>query len=819
MSIEQALVARARPHMLAARVEDIINAEAAKGCSRDICPTPAALEPPFRSLSQASVHPGNYDGADYIGEPLPISSDLVRLQTWISPEEKFSWLKSELFLKQIRSVCHRICFEIIGNKDLIQLRYLIRRQDLPIVFTAFRAQFERCEISKKIDDILARVSPDEWNDVQLLDYYPSPPYSHLLTRPDELKLTSFLSLVSALMLIRPPAIGFYQAVFQPANPEHNWHQNVQALLDLEYAFKLHNGIQVPQRYLQQAPSGDLRQMAWEVETKAHNDKPFYFVAIRLAVIRGQGRARQYLTALSTYANLFQNGGHPLQFLDEKPYQNSFSQEKIRDMFLYGITYRPGFLVNSSELCGFVHIPPATLLEYREPPLLTLETFPIRNDELLCGTPIGTCDYAGDQKTVCIPFRPRNQSTHIIGKPGTCKSTLMGHMILDDIEKGMGVVVLDPHGDLIRDLLRLIKKEHIEKTIYFDPGNPDYVPLWNPLKRTPGQSISRTADNLVAAFKTVVSGWGDRLEHLLRHGLNGLIQLPHSTMLDLSNLLRRKNDESKRLQKEILKVVDNETAYQFWKNDFSTYSNEALGPPMHKLSKLLLADRASLMLSQPDNFIDFREIMDSGKILLINLSNIGPEEREILGCFILSLLHLTALSRSEIPAEKRRQFHIHVDEAHRFVTEALEDLIAETRKYNVSLTLAHQYFSQFGASKIDALSSVATTIIMNVDTKDARYLTKDLQKLVNYRDLITLKKGEAIARIDTDIVRFKTTGPFQFPAHDHQKAILEHSFKHYYRPSHEVRKLIRKKGNRWNQPIPLLTDSDYRDSEEFKYDEF
>jgi len=226
-----------------------------------------------------------------------------------------------------------------------------------------------------------------------------------------------------------------------------------------------------------------------------------------------------------------------------------------------------------------------------------------------------------------------------------------------------------------------------------------------------------------------------------------------------------------------------------------------------------------MLSQPESLIDFRRIMDEGMILLVNLSTIGPEVREILGCYMLSLLHLAALGRSDTSIEKRKQFHIHADEAHRFLTEALEDLIAETRKFGVSLTLAHHYFSQFGTKKVDALSSVGTTIIMNVDTKDARYLTKDLQKLVQYKDLITLKKGEAIARIGTDIVRLKKHGPLQIPKRHFKDAIIEHSRKLYYKPARVVRDLIRQRGRRWDHPFSPLTAATSGDPEEFIYEEF
>lgn len=817
MSIEKTLIAQARPHMLAARVQGIIEREVSKGCSPDITPHPVALEPAYHPISSTPELLAEQNQSDHIPESIPFAGDLIRLQLWLSPEEKFSWLDSELFLKQLRTLSHRVAFEIVGNSAKIQMQLLTHRNDLPIIQTAFRGQFERCELSGTLDNHL---SLNLWADVTFMDYFPPSPYSHLLTRPDELKVTTYRSLVAALMGIEPPAIGMYQALFQPVKPGHNWHQNVQMLLDLEYTIKLVGGIQAPQRYLQQAPSGDLRQMAWEVETKAHNDKPFYAAAIRLGLISAGEDGPAYLKAMSTFLNLFQHGGRPLSYITEKGYRGLIPAERIVEMFVLGVTYRSGFLVNSAELAGFVHIPPAQILEYRQPPVAILETLPVKNSDLHSGTPIGTSEYAGITYPVCIPPEPRSRSTHIIGKPGQTKSTTMARMVLDDIDKDMGVAVLDPHGDLVEALLYLIKEEHVERTIYLNPGQGDYIPLWNPLKRDSGQSLSRTADDLVAAIKSIVTGWGDRLEHLLRHGLYALLQLPNSTLLDLSNLLRRKTNESNRLRKAILEIVDNETAYQFWMNDFDKYSNEALDPPKHKLSKLLLSDTTiSLMLSQPENLIDFRKIMDEGMILLVNLSTIGPEVREILGCFMLSLLHLSALGRSNISIEKRKQFHIHVDEAHRFLTETLEDLIAETRKFRVSLTLAHHYLSQFGTKKVDALSSVGTTIIMNVDTKDARYLTKDLQKLVHYKDLITLKRGEAIARIGTDIVRFKTLGRLEIPKQHFKDEIIQRSHRLYYKPVHVVRNLIRQKGRRWDQPFTPLPAYTNEDPKEFVYDEF
>ena len=824
MSIEQTLIARARPHMLRTMAEALFHGEVSKGCRPDIALTTVSLEPTFRPISQASELVTGQAHNDFIPEPIPRVSDLIRLQIWPSPEEKFSWLNSELFLKQLQTVSHRIGFEIIGNTKKIRMNFLAHRADLPIIKTIFRGQFDRCELSHSSDSIFTRLTLESRIDLSFQDYFPPPPYSHLLTRPDELKVTSYRSLIAALMEIEPPAIGFYQALLQPVKPMHNWHRNVEMLLDIEYTIKLNSGLQSPQRYLQQAPSGDLRQMAWEVENKAHNDKPFYCVAIRLGVAFCGDDAPVHLKALSTFLNLFQHGGRPLNYITQKEYLNVLSPEQIRDLFIMGMTYRPGFLLNSYELSSLVHIPPLSICEHHQIPLERLETLPVRNPDLLKGTWIGTCSYAGSTQQVCLPDSLRKLHTHLIGSTGMGKSTTQEYMILHDIKKGHGVGVLDPHGDLIERLLCLIPEQYVERTIYINPGDPDWVPLWNPLKRIAGQDVGRSANNIVRAIKSFVAsgGWGDRLENILRNMVFALLHLPQGTFLDISNLLR-KSEESKKMRKEILGVIDNETARQFWLHDYEGYGKIEFSPPINKLGKLLLSDTVSLMLSQPESRLNFRKIMDEGMILLIDLSNMDINVKQVLGCFLLSILHLNALSRSKLDVKDRKQFHIHCDEAHQFLTETLENFIAETRKYKVSLSLSHQYLSQFGKKKMDALSTVGSSIIFNVDSSDAHYLTKDLQEKVKVEELVSLKQWEAIVRIGTDIVRIKTLPPPELPAKNFKDRIIQESRSRYYKPVHEVKQWIRHRGDRWRKPFSPLTFSHAEmsvgDYEEFVYDEF
>jgi len=294
-------------------------------------------------------------------------------------------------------------------------------------------------------------------------------------------------------------------------------------------------------------------------------------------------------------------------------------------------------------------------------------------------------------------------------------------------------------------------------------------------------------------------------------------------LDIFTLLRNKSKKNERILQEIMKIVDNEAVREFWQHDYKSYGKNDLSPPINKLSKLLVSGTVSLMLSQPENRFDFRNIMDEGKILLIDLSKVGKATRQVLGCFILSILHLNALSRRDTPIEKRKQFHIYCDEAYNFLTDSIEDLIVETRKYAVSLNLAHQYLSQFSKKKMDALSTVSASVIFRVDKRDADYLAKDLQGKVKPDDLLSLRDAEAFARIGTDVVKIETRPPLIIPENHFRDRIIEESHKQFYRPAPEVRKWIKSRGNRWNLPFTSLTNSQPEGQtgrpEEFIYDEF
>jgi len=793
MTVGNALVTHAGPYMLAEKAKALISAEIGKGCNSTVMPNPVALEPLWTPITMPRDIINLKDSPSWANEAVPSTDDLARYRVWISPEQPFNWDCCELFLRQLCMVSNRVGLEIAGNEDKIVISLLCHRQDIPVISTAFHGKFKLCKLSPLKADMLCDTGLQAWEHIRFYDFFPGPPYFYLLTRPNELHTSPYECLLTAMTNIPAPAIGLYQVLFQPVSPLSNWHRNIEILMDLEYITKLVANVGHFQRYAQQAPSGDLRQMAGQVETKAHDDKPFYAAAARIAVLGTNSYANEYLQSLAVFSSLFQHGGMRLNFVTEAQYKSYLSPQQIRQMFEFGLTYRPGFLVNSAELTGLAHFPSPTIVEHLDVVFDTLDVLAAGENELSEGTPVGTCDIAGKNQFVCISRDNRMGHTHVIGKPGQGKSTLEEHMIIDDIKNGDSVIVLDPHGDLAERLLALIPKQYVEKVIYFDPGDPYWVPIWNPVQKIPGQDIGQTADNLIGVLKSFVSGWGDRLESILRHSIFAMLHLPGSTLMDIANLLRRKSKASEMIYKLILDVVQNKEARQFWQHDFPDYTAADLAPPKHKLGKLLVGGTSSLMLSQPHSNFNFRRIMDEGMIFIANLSKLGTENRQILGGFIVATIHTTALSRSNMPRELRKPCHAHLDEAHRFVTDSLEDVIAETLKYAVHMTFAHQFLRQFNKKKVDALSSVGTTIVFNVDTDDAAHLVKDFQGLVSSDDISGLDKWQAVMRCGTDIVRFKTLEPLPVPEDNCKDQIIDRSRRLYCAPAPEVYQMLDQPG--------------------------
>ncbi len=824
MSYERSLVVRAQPHIIAAQARYLFEREASKGCCPDLAPFPVDIEPPYAPLVDPQDVFHAPPGEPFVRGALPVPERLRRLRLWTPANQECDWLRSELFCKQLYALRCPCAFEIVGNREKISVSFLCDEDDEPVIRAALRGAFPQCELSAMPGRIEDYPPFSDANGMLLHDYWPSPPYAELLTRSGELQVSPFETLLSVLGEIRPPMIGIYQVLFQPTARQHDWHRNIALIIDLQFAMRLFHNPHAQAQYAQQTPSGQLNAMTADNLTKGHNDKPIFAALVRLCLVGGAtDEAQHTFRALSTFMGLYQHGGRPLEPVTQEVYLEQIGIEATRDLFRLGLTFRPGFLLNSCELTSLVHAVPATSFRERGLPIDTLSGVALPSGALNEGILMGYQHHGDSVEPMCIPKDADIRLVHVTGEPGFGKSTILETLILGHAERGDGLAAIDPHGDLFQRLLDILPEHCAERVVVFTLTDRDYVPAWNVMRQNLGQGLSRPADAFVEAFKkSTVTGWGDRLEHLLSHAIYGLLHLPEATLLDVADLLSPGFKGLDQLCSRVLEVVENPLSRRFFKQDIKHYAKTDLWPPQHKLSKILLTDEIHLALCQPDNPFSLGDIMNEGKILLVDLSGLSTRIRNLLGCLFLSFFHLAALSRSETAPDKRRPFYLFIDEAHKFITESVEDLITDCRKYGLGLRMAHQYSSQFPHAQEDALKQVGTTMAFRLPEDEARILARRLGSKVEPDELTTLGLGEAVVRIGSYVARIKTPEPRPVPAPSPRNRILQLSREKYYRPRKEVSEYLRLHYGHWSQlrKPSLAASLGHADPDEvFEYDVF
>lgn len=348
--------------------------------------------------------------------------------------------------------------------------------------------------------------------------------------------------------------------------------------------------------------------------------------------------------------------------------------------------------------------------------------------------------------------------YILGKTGTGKSTLIQNMVISDIERN-GLALIDPHGDLAEDILHFIPQERIKDVIYFNPGDLQYPVAFNPLEKVDPDHRHLVVSGLICVFKKIwPEFWGPRLEHILRHSLLTLLEYPKSSLLDLPRLLTDKEFRIK-----ISGGVSNQQVRDFWFLEFEKYSawlrSEAISPILNKIGQFLTSIPLRNIVGQKENTFDLRKVMDEGKILIVNLAKgkIGEDNSSLLGAMIVTKIQLAALSRADLPEDERRPFYLYVDEIHNFLTLSFSDILSESRKYGLNLTLAHQYIEQLD-EKIRAaiFGNVGTIISFKVGAEDAKYLAREFYPVFEEVDLANLPNYHIYLKLMIDD---KTSQPF------------------------------------------------------------
>jgi len=395
----------------------------------------------------------------------------------------------------------------------------------------------------------------------------------------------------------------------------------------------------------------------------------------------------------------------------------------------------------------------------------------------------------------IKRRDRRVPVYILGKTGMGKSTLLKNIVLSDIRAGAGVAVIDPHGALVEEILDYIPDTRVEDVIYVNATDTERpVPL-NPFTQGDPATHHLVASGIIAMFKKIWGeSWGPRLEHVLRYTILTLLACPGSTLLHVPRFLLDAD-----WRKRVVAGLSDRHLQTFWSKEYGAYSatfrNEAIAPILNKVGQFLASPFMRAIVGQSENTFEMRHAMDEGKIVLVNLAKgqIGEDASTLLGAMLVTTLWQAALSRQDIPEEERRDFYLTVDEAHSFATASMADMLAETRKYRLNLTLAHQYLDQLEfALRSAVLGNVGTLIAFRTGAEDAAYLAREFYPVFTEVDFVNLPQYHIYMKLLIDGVPSKgfsaVTLPFQGTKTGNAAQVIELSRTRYGRPASPTKDL-------------------------------
>lgn len=354
---------------------------------------------------------------------------------------------------------------------------------------------------------------------------------------------------------------------------------------------------------------------------------------------------------------------------------------------------------------------------------------------------------------------RRRHMYFIGKTGMGKSTVLENMIIQDIQAGKGVCVVDPHGDLVEKVINFVPPHRINDVIYFNPSDLDFPIGFNVLESVDPSQRHLVVSGLIGVFQKIwADSWGPRLEYVLHHAISALLEYPGSTLLGIMRILT-----DKAFRKRVVEKITDPVVKAFWVDEYSKYPDrfqaEAIAPIQNKVGRFLSSSLIRNILGQVRSSFTMREIMDEQKILLLNLSKgrVGEDNSALLGAMMITKIQLAAMSRVDTPEEERKDFYLYVDEFQNFATESFANILSEARKYRLNLILAHQYIEQLDEKVAAAVfGNVGTLVAFRVGAADAEFLEKEFFPVFTQEDLVNLSKFDIYIKLMIDGV---TSGAF------------------------------------------------------------
>lgn len=475
----------------------------------------------------------------------------------------------------------------------------------------------------------------------------------------------------------------------------------------------------------------------------------------------------------------------------------YFEKMIRKVIYRSFDDSQAFVLNTEEMISLYHFPLPTT-ETPNIRWLLFRKLPPPSELPREGVTLGKSIYRGEETDVRIKQEDRRRHMYIIGSTGVGKSVLMSNVAIQDVREGRGICVIDPHGDLVEDVLKGVPKERADDVIIFDPTDYERPLAMNMLEYDPEHPEQKifAVNEVFAIFDKLYdlqATGGPMFEQYFKNAALLIMDDPASgsTLLEISRVLADEEFRKYKLSKCKTQVVKD-----FWEKEAQKAGGEASLQNMvpyitSKLSPFIANDLVRPIISQQKTSLDFREAMDSKKIVLVKLAKgkIGDINANLLGMIIVGKILMAALGRSDVPQEERKDFYLYIDEFQNFLTDSINVILSEARKYRLNLIIAHQYIGQLVKNndtriKDAIFGNVGSIASFRIGVDDAETIAKQLAPGVTEYDVMNIEKYNAYLRLLIDNQAARTFNIQTYPPYEEDNDIIE-----------EVKKLSRLKYGR------------------------
>lgn len=682
-------------------------------------------------------------------------------------------------------------FEILGHNQYTYFYIGCSADDMKLIEGLLYSAFPNCEISKSDD----YTNSDTFKGKEIVgtslklkksDIYP-------INTFEKFEVDSLSGVFSVISKLGREDNAWVQILIRPKTDNWLYHFSTSwkmRLNNLARRFRLKDYVRLKDKKTFYTEQNELFVNKTDL-------KPFEIEINLASLSSNKANAKKNLNAL---AKSF--------FQFNKTDANEFTMNKIRSGETVKMNFQKRrltkpFIVSSDELATLYHFPNAdhvahvvhVIAKKHEPPL----NLPTQDGDKI--SMFGKTNYHNIFQPFGILREDRRRHLYVVGKSGTGKSKLLEMLIQSDILAGKGVCVLDPHGDLVDNVMRMIPEHRKDDVIYFDPADTEFPIAFNPLETVDEKFKMQMTIGFIDIFKKLFgANWSDRLEHVLRYTTLALLDSPNTTVLSILKMLSDKD-----YRQRIVARIQDSVVKNFWVSEFAGWSekfdSEAITPLLNKVGQLVSTDMVRNIIGQPKNTFNIRDVMDNQKILLMKVSKglLGEENSSLIGAMIITKIYQSAMARADMREEDRKDFYFYVDEFQNFATDTFSEILSEARKYRLCLTVAHQYLGQLddGVRKT-VFGNVGSMINFRVGAEDAVILAEEYNPIFNVRDIINLGVREFYTKMS---IAGELTEPFSgrtldisYPKDDFSKEIIGISRKNYCMPKKDVEELL----NKWDE---------------------